>query len=160
MNVGDSAEEFTSINALGREMLLVLSCGLPSNPLNVAFCLPFERRYRVNISVFYTTAASFFQQKMPDRGPPQITDRRVSTVHQGRVGAPNELATLKVHDAIVGFVERSMCGADETTLRLTQGLLWRYFFKQMLAKTAAKNRFFPEKLESSKKRILQLWTHR
>ena len=32
MSVGDSAEEFISIHALGRERLLVLSCGLPSNP--------------------------------------------------------------------------------------------------------------------------------
>ena len=30
MSVGDSAEEFISIHALGRERLLVLSCGLPS----------------------------------------------------------------------------------------------------------------------------------
>ena len=33
MGVGDSAEEFISIHALGRERLLVLSCGLPSRPL-------------------------------------------------------------------------------------------------------------------------------
>ena len=32
MSVGDSAEEFISIHALGRERLLVLSCGLPSHP--------------------------------------------------------------------------------------------------------------------------------
>ena len=33
MRVGDSAEEFISIHALGRERLLVLSCGLPSRAL-------------------------------------------------------------------------------------------------------------------------------
>ena len=33
MSVGDSTEEFMSIHALGRERLLVLSCGLPSHPL-------------------------------------------------------------------------------------------------------------------------------
>ena len=33
MSVGDSAEEFIAIHALGRERLLVLSCGLPSHPL-------------------------------------------------------------------------------------------------------------------------------
>ena len=37
MIVGDSAEEFISIHALGRERLLVLSCGLPSHPLKVLF---------------------------------------------------------------------------------------------------------------------------
>ena len=35
MSVGDGAEEFISIHALGRERLLVLSCGLPSNPFKV-----------------------------------------------------------------------------------------------------------------------------
>ena len=32
MSVGDSAEAFMLIRALGREGLLVLSCGLASNP--------------------------------------------------------------------------------------------------------------------------------
>ena len=41
MSVGGSAEEFISIHALGRERLLVLSCGLPSHPLKVLF---FARR--------------------------------------------------------------------------------------------------------------------
>ena len=35
MSVGDSAEEFISIHALGRERLLVSSCGLPSHPLKI-----------------------------------------------------------------------------------------------------------------------------
>ena len=37
MSVGDSAEGFISIHALGREGLLVLSCGLPSHPVKVLF---------------------------------------------------------------------------------------------------------------------------
>ena len=40
MSVGDSAEEFISIHALGRERLLVLSCGLPSHPLKILFLAP------------------------------------------------------------------------------------------------------------------------
>ena len=35
MSVGDSVEEFILIHALGRERLLVLSCGSPSNPLKM-----------------------------------------------------------------------------------------------------------------------------
>ena len=35
MSVGDSAEEFISIHALGRERFLVLSCGLTSHPLKI-----------------------------------------------------------------------------------------------------------------------------
>ena len=32
----------------------------------------------------------------------------MSAVHQGGVGTPNELATFRVHDAVVDFVERSV----------------------------------------------------
>ena len=35
MSIGDSAEEFTSIHALGREKLLVLTCRIPSHPLKI-----------------------------------------------------------------------------------------------------------------------------
>ena len=35
VSVGDSAEEFILIHALGRKRLLVMSCGLPSNPLKL-----------------------------------------------------------------------------------------------------------------------------
>ena len=42
MSVGDSAEEFVSIHALGCERLLVLSGGLPSHPLNVLFFARWE----------------------------------------------------------------------------------------------------------------------
>ena len=42
MIVGDRAEEFISIHALWREMLLVLSCGLPSHPLKILFFARWE----------------------------------------------------------------------------------------------------------------------
>ena len=41
-SVDDSAEEFISIHALGRERLLVLYCGLPSNPLKILFFARWE----------------------------------------------------------------------------------------------------------------------
>ena len=56
MSVGDSAEEFISIHALGRERLLVLSCGLPSHPLKILFFARWETM-RVFFSVLYTPAA-------------------------------------------------------------------------------------------------------
>ena len=37
MSVDDSAEEFILIHAVGREILLVLSCGFPSSPLKILF---------------------------------------------------------------------------------------------------------------------------
>ena len=64
MSVGDSADEFISIQALGRERLLVLSRGLPSHPFKIlffarwetieSFCLSFSTRQPPN--VFLTEA--------------------------------------------------------------------------------------------------------
>ena len=108
MSVGDSAEEFILIHALRRERLLVLSCGLPSKKIRSKFCFSPVGRRREFLSEFFThQPPNVFLQK-PDRRPPQITGRRVSAVHQGGVEAPNELATLSVHDAVVDFVERSV----------------------------------------------------
>ena len=42
MSVGDSAEELMSTHALGRERLLVLSCGLPSHPVKILFFARWE----------------------------------------------------------------------------------------------------------------------
>ena len=42
LSVRDSAEEFISIHALGRERLLVLSCGLSSHPLKILFFARWE----------------------------------------------------------------------------------------------------------------------
>ena len=60
------------------------------------------------MSQFFTHQPLNEFQQEPDRRPPQITGRRVSAVHQGGVGAPNEFATFRIHDAVVGFVERSV----------------------------------------------------
>ena len=107
MGVGDSAEECISIHALGCERLLVLSYGLPSHPLKILFFACWET-IESFVSVFYTPAAKcVFNRSLIGR-PPQITGRRVSAVHQGGIGAPNELATFRIHDAVVDFVEQSV----------------------------------------------------
>ena len=90
MGVDDSAEEFILIYALGRERLLALFCGLPSNPLKKLFFARWETS-EFCLSFLHTSRQMCFERK-PDRRPLQITGRRVSTVHQGGVGAPNELA--------------------------------------------------------------------
>ena len=107
MSVGDSAEEFISIHALGRERLLVLSCGLLSHPPKILFFARWETIESFCLNFLHTSRQMCHQQK-PDRRPPQIAGRRVSAVHQGGVGAPNELATFRVHDAVVNFVEQSV----------------------------------------------------
>ena len=59
MGVGDSAEEFISIHALGRERLLVLPCDLPSHPLKILFFARWET-IGILVSVFYTPAVICF----------------------------------------------------------------------------------------------------
>ena len=63
MGVGDSAEEFISIHALGREGLLVLSC-VPSVTSSLEFCFsPVERRKSYCLSFLHTSRQMCFQQK-------------------------------------------------------------------------------------------------
>ena len=91
----------------------MLSCGLSSSHLKgVFFSLLGDDRVSIEqkkkLSQFSTCQPPNVLLQKPDRRPPQVTGRRVSTVHQGGVGAPNELATSKVHGAVVDFVERSV----------------------------------------------------
>ena len=121
MSVGDSAEEFMLIHVLERERLLVLSCGLPSNPLNILvfsmleeFCLCFP----------HTSRRMYFYQK-PGQHPPNVTGRIVSTVHQGWVGAP---VTSSPHSDFTTLSLTSLhavCGAHEITQRVMQEILDR-----------------------------------
>ena len=50
-SVGDSAEKFISIHALGRERLLGLSCDLPSHPLKILF---FALRQKITCREFFS----------------------------------------------------------------------------------------------------------
>ena len=108
MSVGDSAEEFISVHPLGREGLLVLSCGLPSHPLKLLFFARWETIKTFFCLSFLHTSRQMCFEQTPDRRPPHITGRRVSAEDQGGIGAPNELAAFRVHDAVVDFVQRSV----------------------------------------------------
>ena len=118
MGVGDSAEEFISIHALERERLLVLSCGLPSHPLEILFFARWETMASFWLSFLPTSRQTCFLEK-PDRRPPQITGRRVSAVHPGGVRASSprsEFTTLSL------ISSSEVCGEHETTPRLIQDL--------------------------------------
>ena len=45
------------------------------------------------------------------RRPPRITRRVMNTVTRGWVGAPNERAPFRFHDAVVGFADRCLSRA-------------------------------------------------
>ena len=67
MSVGDSAEEFISIHALGHKRLLVLSCDLLSHPLKILFFARLET-IEFYLSFPHTSRQMCFQQR-PDRRP-------------------------------------------------------------------------------------------
>ena len=112
MSVGDSAEDFMLIHALGRETLPALPCGLPSNLLKIMFfslwgAIESLRLCSLNVCDTPDTKCTF-NPSLSGRRPLHITGRCVSIACQGWVGAPQQLGTLRFHDAVVDFVERSV----------------------------------------------------
>ena len=81
-----------------------MSYALYPNPKN-AYFLPSEMNRDFFSSVFYQvyTSSQMFFAQTPGRRPPCITGLRVNSVTLGWVGAPNECAPLRVHDAIAVF---------------------------------------------------------
>ena len=66
VSVGDSAEEFISIHALGRERLHVLSFGLPSHPLKNSVFRPLgdDREFLSQFSTHQPPYACVFNRSL------------------------------------------------------------------------------------------------
>ena len=145
--------------SVGRERLLVLSCGLPSHPLKILF---FARRETIEsfcLSFLHTSRQKCVKQ-MPDRRPPQITGRRVSAVHQGGVGAPNELATFRVHHAVVDFIFRRTKCVENTKLRCVNYKICSRISQADVGQDRREKLFFSGILERLKKKKLPNRVHR
>ena len=120
MSAGDSAEEFISIHALGRERLHVLSCGFPSHPLKILFFVRWETIASFFLSFLHTSLHMCFKQK-PDRCPPQITGRTVSAVHQ--VGSePLTSSPCSGFTTLSLISSNELCEKHEYTPRLIQDI--------------------------------------
>ena len=63
---------------------------------------------RIFVVCFLHTSRQMFLYQTPGRRPPRITGRVVTTVTRGWIGAPDEHAPFKFHDAVVGFVDRCL----------------------------------------------------
>ena len=59
------------------------------------------------ICSLHTSGQMFFSQT-PGRRPPCMTGLRVNSVTLGWVGAPNERTPFRLHDAVVGFLDRCL----------------------------------------------------
>ena len=97
------------INSLGGESLPTMSYGLLPNLKK--YISPFETDREVLSSVLCTLAANCFFYHTPGQRPPHITGHCVTTMIQAWVGAPNERAPIRSHDAVVGFVDRCLSKA-------------------------------------------------
>ena len=109
MSVRDRCEEIILIHVLMSERLLVLCCGLPSNPLKVLLFARWETIESFSLTFMHNRQMCFSQE--PDHRPPQITGRIVSTVSQGGSEAlPNssrsEFTTLSL------ISPRKVCGHE------------------------------------------------
>ena len=116
--------------------------------------LPDRRRQCFFLGFLHTSRQMCFKHKS-GRRPLRITDRTVSTtVHQGKVGVPNELTTFRFHDAALDFVEPSVWSTQNHAASNPRSA--RPFFKKMLAKIVARINFSPGKLENSYKPYLKI----
>ena len=95
MNIDNHLENRMWFDGVGGERLpFAQTCK------NLHFCHQRDREFLS--SVYRTRAAKCFSQTL-GRRPPHITGRRVNTVSLGWVGATNERAPFRVHDAVIGF---------------------------------------------------------
>ena len=105
MSIHDGLEGIIGIRGLGGERLAAASYALRRNLQKVLFFAIGEGS-RVFVVCFLHTSCQMFFYQTPGRPTPHITDRGVSTVTLGWVVAPNQRASFRFHDAVVGFVDR------------------------------------------------------
>ena len=84
-----------------------MSCALCPNLKKGLFFAIGEGSIFFVICFLYTSGQMFFSQT-PGRRPPQITALRVNSVILGWVGAPNERAPFRFHDAIADFADQCL----------------------------------------------------
>ena len=116
-------EDIRSIRGLGGEKLPAASYALLPN-LKKGIFFAIGEGSRILVACFLHNSAQMCLYQAPGRRPPPITDRFVNT-DQRAVGAPNERAPFRFHDAVVGFVDR--CLSWTRNLAASNKLLAEFF---------------------------------
>ena len=106
MNVDDNLEDIRWIRGLGGERLPAASYALLPNLKKKNSILAMREGSRFFSFYFLHISAQMCFYQTPGRRPTRITGRVVNTATRGWVGAPNDHAPFRLHDAIVGFVDR------------------------------------------------------
>ena len=107
MNVDDGLEYIRWIRGLGGDKLPAASYALLPNLKKWLFIAIGEESRLFVVCLLHMSAQMCLYQTH-GRCPPRITGRVVNTVIRGWVGAPNERAPFRLHDAVVGFVNRRL----------------------------------------------------
>ena len=102
MNVDDDLEDIRWIRGLGDETLPTASYALLPN-LKKGLLFAIGEWSRFLVVCFLLTSDQVFGYHTPRRRPPRITGRVVNTATRGWVGATNERAPFRFHDAVVGL---------------------------------------------------------
>ena len=87
---------------------------------------------RIFVACFLHSSAQMCLYQTSGRRPPPITGRFVNTVIRAWVGAPNERAPFRFHDAVVGFVDRCL----SKTRNLAASNIWLSFSQADLGPTS------------------------
>ena len=84
-------------------MLPATSCALAPDQKKKKTIFCHRRGIDNFFRLFLHTRGQIFLYQTPGPRPLRITGRVVNTVSRGWVGAPNERAPFRIHDAVVGF---------------------------------------------------------
>ena len=158
VNVGDGIDDIRWIRALGGERLPAASYALLPNPPKGQFFAIGDGSRNFVVS-FLPTRGQMFLHQTPGRRPARITCRVVNTaVTRGWVGAANERAPFRTHDAAVGFVDRCLSGLGISPLRIKY--LAEFFLRPILAQHLPRIIFsgFLESLKRKKKKKKKVLT--
>ena len=136
MNVDDDLEDIRCIRGPGGERLPTASYALLPN-LKKGLFFAIGEGLRIFVVYFLHTREHIFLYQTPGRRPPRITGRVANTVTRRRVGAPNEHTLFRIHEAVVGFVDRCL---SWTPLRIKH--LAEFFSGQSWPKICPGNAFF------------------
>ena len=102
--IDDGLKDIRWIRGLAGDRLPAASYALLPN-LKKGLLFAIGEWSRFLVVCFLLTSDQVFGYHTPRRRPPRITGRVVNTATRGWVGAPNERAAFRFHDAVVGFVD-------------------------------------------------------
>ena len=106
-SINDGLEDIRWIHRLGGESLPAVSYGILPN-LKKKLFFAIRDGWRSFVFCFVQTSGQMFFYHTPGQLPPHDTGHGVKTMTLGWVGAPNERTPFRIHDAIVGFVDRCL----------------------------------------------------